>query len=121
MLLSVGIKYMTAGAIFLSDRYKAMTIASLTITLGILGYVSYHMGIQPWYYVTLFMYLPYFSNAFPSINFLFAGLLLSYYPFIRHGVWDNEKVAFKDSIIYISLALSVIYYMRRKLFPRIKI
>jgi hypothetical protein len=78
------------------------------------------MEIQPWYFLSLFVFLPYFPQFIEKLNILFFGLLLSYYPFIRLGAWTAEKVALKREIVFVAVIIQVLYLLlifdwRRKL------
>lgn len=132
LLFSAGIKYITLPLILLSlrgvstksddvaifirllRRKLAMTSTGLafTIQLIILTYLSLKMEIQPWYFLALFAFLPFFEEVVLSMNIFFFGLLMSYYPYIRLGGWDTvEKVNLKHQIIFIFFLINVFYFI----------
>lgn len=121
-LLSVGIKYITAPALgfgFMKQNklyLKFLLIAQIILIF----YLCYKMEIQPWYFLSLFIFLPYFGGFIEKLSILFVGLLLSYYPFIRFGDWTAKTVYMKREIAYIFFILNCVYlgimflYERRK-------
>lgn len=107
-LFSAGIKYITAPLVFLFHK-KWYKIAFL-FQLSLLTYLSLKMEIQPWYYLSLFIFLPFFPKLIERLQIFFFGLLMSYYPYIRLGGWDTaEKVNLKHQIIVIFLILNIFY------------
>lgn len=109
-VISGGIKYVTMPLIILSKSKKVFNIlAILGIVFGI-AYASYKLEIQPWYFLSLFAFLPFFPDLINRLNIFFAGLLFSYYPYIYLGGWDKpEKVIIKHEIIIIFLVFNIIY------------
>ena len=124
LLLSGGIKYITLPLIFLKKFKSQMTnnnsnskfkfqITKLIfiIEILVLVYLSIFREIQPWYFLTLFAFLPFYEQLIMRLNIFFVGLLLSYYPYIRLGGWDSvEKIQLKHIIILVSIIINVIYY-----------
>ena len=110
ILFSGGIKYITAPLIFLLNK-KLYKIA-LLLQLIVLTYLSFKMEIQPWYFLSLFIFLPFFPEFIERLQIFFFGLLMSYYPYIRLGGWDTaEKVNLKHQIIIVFFALNVLYLL----------
>lgn len=123
LLLSAGIKYTTTPAVPLTGEQSGLLLKRLPALvrshwnillfagqLAGLGYLSSRMGIQPWYFLTLFVYLPVFPGFINRLNIFFLGLLLSYYPYIRLGGWDKPyKVDMKNNIIYVFTAVNLAY------------
>jgi len=153
LLFSAGIKYVTAPLLLLfvmvrhsredgnqvykfqflrSDfrldtrlrGYDNPVLIAFIFQIFLILYLCYKMEIQPWYFLSLFVFLPYFPQLIERLNILFFGLLLSYYPFIRLGAWDAEKVAQKREIIYLAVALQVgffiLYFLRKRIFKQAK-
>lgn len=109
LLLSAGIKYITAPLTLLFNN-KFYKIA-LLFQLLILTYLSIKMEIQPWYFLSLFIFLPIFPELIEKLQVFFFGLLISYYPYIRLGGWDTaEKVNLKHQIIIIFLIINLFYF-----------
>ena len=108
LLLSAGIKYITAPLIVLFNN-KFYKIA-LLFQLLILTYLSIKMEIQPWYFYPYLFFFLFFQNSSKSCKFSF-GLLISYYPYIRLGGWDTaEKVNLKHQIITTFLIVNLLYF-----------
>lgn len=108
-LLSAGIKYISAPFVFLFNKrfYKV----ALLLQLSIFTYLSLKMEIQPWYFLALFAFLPFFEEVISNMSIFFFGLLISYYPYIRLGGWDTaEKVNLKHQIIFIFFLINVFYF-----------
>lgn len=124
LLLSGGIKYITLPLVFLTNYKSQITnnnsnskfkfqITKLVfiVEILILVYLSVFREIQPWYFLTLFAFLPFYEQLITRFNIFFAGLLLSYYPYIRSGGWDSvEKLSLKHIIIVIFLVINFVYY-----------
>ena len=98
-------------------RNKIVFIFQITI----LGYLSLKMEIQPWYFLALFAFLPFFEEIISGMNIFFFGLLMSYYPYIRLGGWDTaDKVNLKHQIIFIFFLINVFYFCFTLLLKRYK-
>jgi hypothetical protein len=121
-IFSLCIKYVTAPVLlidFMHSRKLMRTVFVLQVAL-ILALV-YKMGVQQWYFLSLFVFVPFVPRLMDKLHVFFAGLLFSYYPYIRLGGWDSiEKVDLKNQII---LAFSMVqavylfayYFFHRKL------
>lgn len=117
LFFSAGIKYITLPLLFLKGDKKSKRNFFIFLTqVIILGLVCYRVEIQPWYFLSLFAFLPLFKDLVFKLNIFFFGLLLSYYPYIRLGGWDStEKIAIKRMIIFIFMAINLLYlYYERK-------
>ncbi len=91
--------------------------------LSLLMYVVVRQEIQPWYFLNLFIFLPFAPGVFQKFTIASTGLLLSYYPYVLGGEWgQGGDVGMKRSIILYSLCLNIIllliYMMCRRLFIR---
>jgi len=118
LLLSAGIKYTTLPLIGLTKSKRLNQIVFI-IQLAILIYMGMKMEIQPWYYLTLFVFIPYYINLVKDLDIFLAGLIFSYYPYIRLGGWDTvEKVSIKHQIIIVFFFLNVIYIAVKYLWKR---
>lgn len=114
LFFSVGIKYVTAPLLILmSSRQKSGSslIISFLLQIFLILYLCSKMEIQPWYFLSLFVFLPYFPQFIEKLSILFFGLLLSYYPFIRFGDWTAQSVGLKREIIFIFLAIQGIFFV----------
>jgi hypothetical protein len=113
LLISAGIKYITAPIIFLQKKYKANRFMQLLFCLqiGLILYLCYSMEIQPWYFISLFAFVPFFPELLERLSLFFFGLLLSYYPFIRFGDWTAKTVALKREIVFITVILQGVFFL----------
>ena len=112
LLISGGIKYTTLPAL-LAPRTPKNRHAVFAMTGGIIAalvYLSVKSEIQPWYFITLFTLLPYGEIWVRDLNIFTAGLLYSYYPYVRFGGWDTQwKVDMKHEIILAFAAANAVY------------
>lgn len=109
-LLSAGIKYITLPLVFLSKSSKKQNFVVVLVLLVPLLYLSLSSEVQPWYFLALFALLPFYDRFIYRLSIFFAGLLLSYYPYIGQGAWDRpEYIETKHSIILIFLLLNLCY------------
>lgn len=117
-LLSFGIKYITVPVIALAKNNKIQNFVIFLLQIGIITYLSFQSEIQPWYFLALFIFIPFFEDILSYFNLFFAGLLFSYYPYIRLGGWDtSEKIGLKHTIIAVFLILNCVYLGFRYLKP----
>lgn len=113
-LLSAGIKYLTLPTILISKN-KKINLLSFVLQIALIIYLCTTRELQPWYFLPVFIFLPIFPNIIDNMKIFLFGLLLSYYPFIKTGVWDYEQ---KLCIIFAFLATNIfyiIYTKRRKI------
>lgn len=113
LIFSAGIKYITVQTIFLTgEKNSRRNLLLFCVQIIILLALSYNIGIQPWYFLTIFVFLPFYEQFIYKLNIFFAGLLFSYYPYIRLGGWDKpEKVALKHNIIAVFFVLNLLYLL----------
>lgn len=112
-ILSAGIKYTTIPLIFLSEKNKKQNYLVFFGVLALLLVLVFTRDIQQWYFLTLFVFLPYYEDILMKLNIFFGGLLLSYYPYIRLGGWDSiEKINLKHIIILIFLIVNIIFILK---------
>lgn len=120
-LVSAVIKYINMPVLFLGKN-KAWNMVGLLLQLALLGYLSFRSEIQPWYFIALFAFLPFFGEFIAEIQIFFFGLLVSYYSYVRLGGWDTTaKVSLKHEIILVFLGLNILYILfrsTRKFFTR---
>lgn len=123
LVCSAGIKYITAPIVTLDSSLKSRRYIQLLFAAQIflIFCACFKMTIQPWYFLSLFVFIPFFPDFFEILNILFFGLLIAYYPFIRLGEWTAKYVTLKLEIIAISLGvlvgyLVVDYLLRKKKF-----
>lgn len=108
--LSAGIKYVTLPLLFLSRDKKKMNRFIFVGIIGALIYLSFKSEIQPWYFLNLFLFIPFNAQLINRLNIFFFGLLISYYPYIRLGGWDKpEKIILKHWIIAVAAIVNAIY------------
>lgn len=105
------IKYMTLPLIFLNkNKGSRINYFIFILQIIILLAVSAKIEIQPWYFLTLFAFLPFYDKLIYRLNIFFAGLLFSYYPYIKLGGWDSiDKIILKRYIILIFFCINLIW------------
>lgn len=127
MVFSTGIKYITAPLLLIPIKSELMSEKTRSTSLIVIFILQIMMVIffsikgemQSWYFLAIFAFLPFFDQLIFRLNLFLAGLLISYYPFIRMGGWDTvEKVQLKHTIIFICVSLNLVYlafiFLRRK-------
>ncbi|MBI3619935.1 hypothetical protein HY214_02210 [Candidatus Roizmanbacteria bacterium] len=108
---SIGIKYTTLPVIFRLAR-STVRFGFMAALLLLTIYVSFGNEIQPWYFLLLLAFLPEYKNVIGELAIFFAGLLLSYFPYIRFGGWDTAgKVLLKHEIIIVFLFMNILYLL----------
>lgn len=111
-LFSSGIKYITAPIILLSKNKSVFNKIVFGGLIGVLIYISIRMETQPWYFLNIFVLLPFYEDFISKMNIFIVGLLLSYYPFIRLGGWGNaQNVSLKHSIIIVFFSINILYIL----------
>lgn len=115
-LLSAGIKYLTLPTLILTKSNTRMNTRSLLGTLGLLGYLFFFVSKQPWYFLVLFIYLPWYRDGIVRLWPFFLGLLLSYYPFVRYGDWTSEMLSARGWIMWTFFSISAISVFAQKKF-----
>jgi hypothetical protein len=112
-MLSAGIKYTTMPLIGLTKNGRFNNLI-LFIQMCLLIYMGTKMEIQPWYYLILFVLIPFYTKLLIDWNIFIAGLMFSYYPYIRLGGWDTvEKVTIKHNIIIVFLFVNIVYVVTK--------
>lgn len=112
LLFSAGIKYMTLPLVFLVKKKELQNQIIFILLFVALGYLTVKSEIQPWYFLALLAFLPYYGEFISRLNIFFLGLLVSYYPYIFLGGWDKpEKVELKHMIIFIFGIINVAYLL----------
>jgi len=113
LILSAGIKYMTFPLVFLIKHdKKRLNYLIFIMVIAMIVYLTIFGEVQPWYFLTLFAFLPYFEKFISRLEIFFAGLLLSYYPYIRLGGWDSlEKLQLKHIIILGFFIINAVYFV----------
>lgn len=112
MLLSGGIKYLTLPLFFLTKEFKRLNTIIFIGILFAVFYVSFVVDIQPWYFLVVFAFLPFFEGFLSKLNLLMFGLLFSYYPYIRFGEWVKfANLQLKNIIILGFIGITIIYLL----------
>ena len=112
MLLSGGIKYLTLPLLLLSKDNKWLNTVIFGGVMFAVFYVSLLGDIQPWYFLVVFAFLPYFEEFVHKLNIFMFGLLFSYFPFIRYGEWLKfANFQLKNIIILGFIGLTIIYLL----------
>ncbi len=110
LLASAGIKYLTLPVVFLSKNNKMFNTVALGLQVVLFLYLYFYSQIQPWYFLPLFIFIPFFPKIIDKLQLFLFGLLISYYPYIRYGGWDTvEKVQMKGQIILVFTVVTFSY------------
>lgn len=110
MILSLGIKYLTFPFLLLSKKDKRRNYLALAGFGGILLYTIFFKELQPWYFLNLFILLPFFEVLMLESWIFSVGLMLSYYSFVRLGEWTMVgDTPLKYFIILVFLVLNIVY------------
>jgi len=110
LLLSVGIKYLTFPIILIVKNPKnKINYLVFFLQAMLFGYLYFNGGVQPWYFLSAFLFLPFYPKVVLHLNIFFVCLLLTYYPFIRFGNWD--QIWMKEFIIAFGFILNLIYFV----------
>ena len=114
LILSAGIKYLTLPLIFLSKENKRLNYIVIIIQAALIGYLVLFREIQPWYFLTFFVFLPYYAKYIRMFDIFFLALLLSYFPYIYYGSWDDIWI--KQVIIIGGFCLNIFYLLVKNRF-----
>ena len=112
---NIFIDFMFMGGLFLVGLCLLLgigiKIASYSGALiMLLIYLSLFKEIQPWYFLNLLILIPFFPKLISSFNIFFAGLLLSYFPFIYFGDWGvSSNIRLKHWIIISFFVINLSY------------
>lgn len=119
LTLAVGglIKYLTLPTVILAfpnnfkifNAQKRIFLAFVS-SIILLAYLISKGEAHPWYFLGLFVFLPYFEKLFLYAYPLFTGLLLSYYPYVVGGEWgQGGDVLLKRNIIYSAAIVNIVF------------
>jgi Gpi18-like mannosyltransferase len=82
---------------------------AFTGILILLTFLTSRQEIQPWYFLNLFIFLPFAPHLFEKFTIAITGLLLSYYPYVLGGEWgQGGDVGMKRNIIIWCFLLNMI-------------
>ena len=111
LLLSGGIKYITLPLLILvKDKKSKLNMLTIGVLVLFMIYLTFRSEIQPWYFLSFLVFLPFYPKIITLINTFFAGLLFSYYPYIRFGDWGmRSNVQMKHNIILAFFVANLIY------------
>jgi len=126
LLASGGIKYITLPLVLLQTKdvtnksgkknesiFSSPRLTFIVLTVIVI-YLSFTSEIQPWYFLNYFALLPFFYKTLHRSQIFFAGLLLSYYPYVYLGGWDSsEKILLKHNIIIVFAVANIVYLIIR--------
>jgi len=120
-IISGLVKYTTLPILLISKKNKWLNILAFTGVLSLLVYLSLFGEIQPWYFLSLFIFIPIFPELTKNVDIFLLGLLCSYYPYIMLGGWDKpEKTIMKHQIIIYFFAANLLALGINKIFYFIK-
>lgn len=118
-ILSIGIKYLSLPVILITRNRNSILNKLVFFSLLILPYLllnqyfgnKFAAEIQTWYFIILLGFIPYFEGVINKLLITFIGLLLSYYPYIYLGKWEQiNGYAIKHIIILAFSFLNLILF-----------
>ncbi|MFA6081069.1 MAG: hypothetical protein WC741_01550 [Patescibacteria group bacterium] len=118
-ILSIGIKYLSLPVIFITKNRNSIFNKLIFFSLLILPYLllnqffgnKFGAEIQTWYFIILLGFIPYFEGIINKLLITFIGLLLSCYPYIYLGKWEQiNGFAIKHIIILSFSFLNLILF-----------
>lgn len=110
-LISAGIKYITAPFVFLPLKKKSkLNLVILGLLVVALVYLSFFQEIQPWYFLALLGFIPFYEKLIHRLTIFFAGLLFSYYPYLAYGEWGQAQNVSIKHIIILTFFITCLLY-----------
>ncbi len=114
---SAGIKFITAPALLLFTKTKSQKeygyLVGALLTALIL-YISYTGEIQQWYFLNFLILIPFLFSYIKNTYIFAFGLLLSYYPFILYGDWNEVNLFIKHLVIILSFIVTMVIVVFQK-------
>jgi hypothetical protein len=115
-IFSIGIKYATVAFIAVASKLKQRFYVALLLLVCFYLYVYLKIGIHPWYFLNLFVFLPFVKKNYFYMIVMSFGLLLSYYPYLLYGDWaSSSQVASKEYVILITMVICLAGFFLQKL------
>ncbi len=109
----------SGSRLFRSVQTWHIALAGILI---LLAYLISRQEIQPWYFLNLFIFLPFAPGLFEKFTIASTGLLLSYYPYVFGGEWgQGGDVGVKRSIITYSVLLNISFLLMYAVYKRLKL
>lgn len=109
-IFSALIKYITLPLFLLFKKNNTLIKLSFLGIVATIFFVSFKREIQPWYFLNLFIFVPFFPKLFKKLNLLFFFLLMSYYPYIRFSQWNLvSSIELKHKIIFIGFIIFLLF------------
>jgi len=115
-LFSFLIKYISLPVLFVTRKKSIWTLCSFILLHILIVYLGIRQEIQAWYFLNLFIFIPWYFKYIKSLTILYIGLLISYYPYIRLDAWNGPSVQIKHTIILVTLGITAMHllYVNRK-------
>lgn len=111
------VKYTSLPFMLLVLKRKwAAPLAATLFLIGTLFLAIRNGGWYSWYFLNLFILVPYYKEkAFLPLSILSCFLLISYYPYIALGFWNNANfLIIKDTIISAGLFVTSLFILQRE-------
>lgn len=107
LIFSAGIKYITLPLIALQSRNNKFNKLILISFISLLFYLSFTREIQPWYFLSIFAFLPSFTTIILDFSIFFFGLLIGNIYFIQYGVMNTVGQSMgKNTILFVFFMLN---------------
>lgn len=129
LVFSAGIKFTSLPFVILLTKWRYSVLLAFIGFLATLAYGYTKVGIQQWYFLNLWILVPFLLPFFTELSTLSFFLLLSYYPYVVLGGWDTpDKVHLKELLIFVGMGLAFIQFLfhqytirqKKESYPRIE-
>jgi len=121
LLLSILIKYITIFLLgFLIPMKKRIQITTSIFLCGIiLLYLIVKNGVFPWYFLNIFVFLPFCGRRTKMALTIFTVILcITYLPFILYGDWTKQTLQFRSQIFWVGVVISIIVLLIVRYLPK---
>lgn len=111
MVGSVLIKYASLPFIVLLIPGQVAAYTGIVLFAALIAYMKVVIGLQPWYFLNLFIAVR-LKSLWTPLSVLSVFLLFSYYPYVLFGEWNQSAVDQRDMSILIGMVLFVLMLLR---------
>ena len=109
IVISGGIKYITLPLVIAQKKSSLSNIVAFCSVTLLVGYLSIFQEVQTWYFMSLFVFIPYFFELIKRMQIFLIGILFSYYPFVLYGTWgDLHNLGLKHAVIIIFAMINLL-------------
>ncbi|MCR4326814.1 MAG: hypothetical protein NUV52_04120 [Candidatus Roizmanbacteria bacterium] len=106
MASSVLIKYTSLPFMLLLIPGQAAGYASIVLFAALIAYMKIMIGLQPWYFLNLYIAAR-LTSLWTPLSVLSVFLLFSYYPYVLFGEWNQSAIDQRDMTILLGMVFFV--------------